>query len=215
MLFDNSTHWLQSDFSEVKITRKYYRSGESIYLLNNRECLLREINQLLLDTGLGEGSLSIISQGNVDAILDENLNQRRAVIETAAGVYRYKKQKQESKNRLAETQANVDRITDIVNELQKQLGPLEKQQETAAIYLQQQHELRKLQYQQLQVATSAVEQQQRQLQAQTKTTEHQQNQLVADVKKSFSYKNKRYPNKPATTNSIWMIYINNSWQKPS
>ncbi|ETO40206.1 Chromosome partition protein smc [Fructilactobacillus florum 8D] len=183
LLFDNSTHWLQSDFSEVKITRKYYRSGESIYLLNNRECLLREINQLLLDTGLGEGSLSIISQGNVDAILDENLNQRRAVIETAAGVYRYKKQKQESKNRLAETQANVDRITDIVNELQKQLGPLEKQQATAAIYLQQQHELRKLQYQQLQVATSAVEQQQRQLQAQTKMTEHQQNQLVADVKK--------------------------------
>ena len=111
LIFDNTSHFLESDYSEVKVTRKYYRSGESIYSINDHECLLRDIHKLFMDTGLGEGSLSIISQGNVDDILDDDVQKRRTIIETAAGVYHYKKQKNESEKKLEDTQLNLDRIS--------------------------------------------------------------------------------------------------------
>ncbi|POH08215.1 chromosome segregation protein SMC [Fructilactobacillus lindneri] len=146
LIFDNSTHFLDSDYSEVKITRTYYRNGESIYSINDKECLLRDINNLFMDTGLGEGSLSIISQGNVDDILDDDVEKRRSIIETAAGVYRYKKQKNESKKKLEETQFNLDRISDITSEIKKQMTPLKKQSETASLYLRKKKYLSQLEY---------------------------------------------------------------------
>ncbi|USS93888.1 chromosome segregation protein SMC [Fructilactobacillus ixorae] len=176
LVFDNADHYLPTDYSEVKITRRYYRNGDSTYLLNDQECLLREIQQLFLDTGLGEGSLSIISQGNVDDILAGDVEKRRAVIETAAGVYRYKKQKAESEKKLTETQANVDRVSDIAHELGKQLAPLQAQSETASRYLRQQQRLEQLRFTQLTRRAAHLQQthQATQTQVTEQTTKHRQ-----------------------------------------
>ncbi|WP_429970945.1 chromosome segregation protein SMC [Fructilactobacillus sp. Tb1] len=146
LIFDNTSHFLDSEYSEVKITRTYYRNGDSIYSINDQECLLRDIHNLFMDTGLGEGSLSIISQGNVDDILDDDVQKRRAIIETAAGVYRYKKQKNESEKKLEDTQANLDRISDIIHEIEKQMNPLKEQSEIASLYLSKNKHLDELNF---------------------------------------------------------------------
>ncbi|WP_413627279.1 chromosome segregation protein SMC [Fructilactobacillus vespulae] len=146
LIFNNSSHFLDSEYSEVKITRTYYRNGNSIYSINGNECLLRDVHNLFLDTGLGEGSLSIISQGNVDDVLDDDVQKRRSIIETAAGVYKYKQQKNDSEKKLADTQANLDRISDITNEIKKQITPLKEQSEKASLYLRQKKYLDQLSY---------------------------------------------------------------------
>lgn len=137
LVFDNSDRTLNYDYNEVEITRRLYRQGnEAEYLLNRQQCRLKDITDLILDTGLGRDSLSIISQGNISNFADNRPEERRAIFEEAAGVSKYKKRKIEAIRKLERTKENLDRIGDIVYELEKQITPLKKQKEKAETYLE-------------------------------------------------------------------------------
>lgn len=135
--FDNSDHYLSSDYSEIKITRKLYRSGESQYLINGQECRLKDVLDLFMDSGLGRESFSIISQGRVEAIFNGKPVDRRAVIEEVAGVAKYKKNKTTAEKRLTDTTDNLHRVGDIISELETQLEPLASQSALAKEYQEQ------------------------------------------------------------------------------
>lgn len=136
LVFDNSKHQLNSEYNELEITRRLYKStNESEYLINKSVCRLKDIVDLTLDSGLGRDSLSIITQGNIQAFAEAKPIERRALFEDAASVSKYKKRKIESLNKLAKTQENIDRLNDIFLELQKQVSPLEKQAAKAKHYL--------------------------------------------------------------------------------
>ena len=136
LVFDNSDRTLNYDYNEVEITRRLYRQGnEAEYLLNRQQCRLKDITDLLLDTGLGRDSLSIISQGNISNFADSRPEERRVIFEEAAGVSKYKKRKIEAIRKLERTTDNLNRIKDIVYELEKQIAPLKKQKEKAEVFL--------------------------------------------------------------------------------
>lgn len=137
LVFDNTDRMINYDYNEVEITRRLYRQGnEAEYLLNHQQCRLKDITDLILDTGLGRDSLSIISQGNISRFADNKPEERRAIFEEAAGVAKYKKRKIEAIRKLERTKDNLDRIGDIVFELEKQIEPLRKQKEKAETYLE-------------------------------------------------------------------------------
>ncbi|MFR0609412.1 chromosome segregation protein SMC [Limosilactobacillus mucosae] len=135
--FDNSDHYLNSDFSELKITRKLYRNGDSEYLINNQQVRLRDIVDLFVDSGVGRESFSVISQGRIAEIFNGKPADRRAIIETAAGVSKYKQNKATAEKRLDTTRENLNRVNDIVAELEDQLEPLAEQSALAQDYLEQ------------------------------------------------------------------------------
>lgn len=136
LVFDNSDHHMNIAYDEVEITRRLYRqNNEAEYLLNKQSCRLKDIVDLIMDTGLGRDSLSIISQGNISSFADSKPDERRALFEEAAGVSKYKKRKLASIRKLERTKENLDRIGDIVNELEKQVAPLKRQKEKAEKYL--------------------------------------------------------------------------------
>lgn len=137
--FDNQDHYLASDYTEIKITRRLYRNGESQYLINGSECRLKDVLNLFMDSGLGRESFSIISQGRVESIFNGKPEDRRAVIEEVAGVAKYKKNKDTAQKRLTETNDNLQRINDIINELETQLEPLAQQSALAQDYQEQKH----------------------------------------------------------------------------
>ncbi|MBS9337712.1 chromosome segregation protein SMC [Fructobacillus parabroussonetiae] len=142
--FDNSDHYIQSDFSELRITRRLYRSGESSYQLNGAECRLKDIHEIFMDTGLGRDGFSIISQGQVEKIFSAKPEERRGIIEEVAGVYKYKQNKSQAEKDLAVTDENLARVADIVHEVEGRLLPLEKQAETAKDYLEKRESFEKL-----------------------------------------------------------------------
>lgn len=145
LVFDNTNHALNSDSDELEVTRRLYRdSGESEYLINRRNVRLKDILDLIVDTGLGKDSLSMISQGNVVAFADARPIDRRAIFEEAAGVAKYKKRKIETLSRLQRTKDNMDRCADIVNELSRQVGPLEKAAAKAKIYHEKKQRLQQI-----------------------------------------------------------------------
>ena len=136
LVFDNSKHQLNSEYNELEITRRLYKStNESVYLINKSICRLKDIVDLTLDSGLGRDSLSIITQGNIQAFAEAKPIERRALFEDAASVSKYKKRKIESLSKLQKTQENIDRLNDIFLELQKQITPLQKQAVKAQQYL--------------------------------------------------------------------------------
>lgn len=142
LVFDNSDKFMQIEYDEVEITRRIYRlNNEAEYLINRQPCRLKDIVDLIMDTGLGKDSLSIISQGNISSFADCKPDERRAIFEDAAGVSKYKKRKLESIRKLERTTENLERIGDIVHELEKQIGPLEKQKIKAEKYLMLKEEL--------------------------------------------------------------------------
>ena len=135
LVFDNSEHLLNSESDELEITRRLYRdSSEAEYLINRKNVRLRDIVNIFMDTGLGKDSLSIISQGNVISFAEAKAKDRRGVFEEAAGVAKYKKRKMESLSRLSRTKDNLDRSTDILNELEKQVTPLKRAALKAEVY---------------------------------------------------------------------------------
>lgn len=137
LVFDNTDRMVNYDYNEIEITRRLYRQGnEAEYLLNRQQCRLKDITDLIMDTGLGRDSLSIISQGNISNFADNKPEERRAIFEEAAGVSKYKKRKIESIRKLERTKDNLDRIGDIVFELEKQIAPLKRQKEKAETYLE-------------------------------------------------------------------------------
>lgn len=135
LTFDNSDGVLPIDFSEVTVTRRVYRSGESEYMINKTPCRLKDIYELFLDTGIGKDGYSIIGQGRVDEILSSKSEDRRAIFEEASGIMKYKVRKQEAEKKLEMTRQNLLRINDIIAELENQLEPLREQSEVAKRYL--------------------------------------------------------------------------------
>lgn len=127
LTLDNSSQKLDIDYNEVKITRRMYRSGESEYYLNKSSCRLKDIRELLMDTGIGKDGYSIIGQGKIDEILSSKSEERRQLFEEAAGIVKYKHRKYEAEKKLADTKDNLLRIKDILYELENQLEPLKKQ----------------------------------------------------------------------------------------
>lgn len=141
---DNSDHALAIDFDEVTVARRIYRSGESEYLINNTPCRLKDVNELFYDTGIGKEGYSIIGQGQIDKILSSKPEDRRELFDEAAGIVKYKRRKVEALKKLENERANLLRVTDILSELDRQIGPLEKQSQKAKIFLQKKEELKKL-----------------------------------------------------------------------
>ena len=136
LVFDNSDHFLNVPYTELSIKRRVYRSGENEYYLNGEKCRLKDINNLLLDTGMGKESFNIISQGEVEKILSDSPSDRRTMFEEAAGILKYKKRKEEALRKLDRTHNNIDRVNDIINELESQVAPLKEQSEKAKEYLE-------------------------------------------------------------------------------
>ena len=141
---DNSDMKLPIDFGEVTISRRIFRSGESEYLLNKTQCRLKDITELLLDTGLGKDGYSVIGQGRVDEILSSRSEDRRHIFEEASGIMKYKMRKLEAERKLELTKQNLDRINDIIIELESQLEPLKEQSEAARKFLDLRENLKEL-----------------------------------------------------------------------
>lgn len=144
LLFDNTDRELPIDYSEVAITRRLYRSGESEYYINKNACRLKDVIELFLDTGIGKEGYSIIGQGKIDNILSNKTEERRAVFEEAAGIMKYKTKKLEAERRLERTRDNLTRLGDILGELGSRLEPLKEQSDKAQQYLSLRERLREL-----------------------------------------------------------------------
>ena len=141
---DNSDHQLPIEYEEVTVSRRVYRSGESEYMINGTNCRLKDVQELFFDTGIGKEGYSIIGQGQIDKILSGKPEERRELFDEAAGIVKFKKRKMFAEKELAEERLNLSRVTDIVAEIERQLGPLEKQSEVAKEYLRLKEELKKL-----------------------------------------------------------------------
>lgn len=135
LTFDNEDHSLPSDYTEVAVTRRVFRTGESEYLLNGAACRLKDVVDLFRDTGIGRDGYSIVGQGRVGEILSQKSEDRRQVFEEAAGIVKYKARKSEAEKRLDNTEQNLSRIADIISELESRLEPLRLQSEDARKYL--------------------------------------------------------------------------------
>lgn len=127
---------LQSPYDEVTVTRRYYRSGDSEYFINRKKCRLKDIYELFMNTGIGREGYSIIGQGRIAEIISKKSDDRRGVFEESAGISKFRYKKNESEKRLAETEANMERVGDIEHELAARIGPLEKDAEKAHRYLE-------------------------------------------------------------------------------
>lgn len=142
LVLDNSKNVLQTEYEEVSVTRRVYRSGDSDYLLNRQSCRLKDITELFMDSGLGKEAFSIISQGKVDEILNSKAEDRRAIFEETAGVLKYKQRKRKAEYKLIETDDNLSRVRDILHELEGRIEPLQMQASIARDYLDFSSELK-------------------------------------------------------------------------
>ncbi len=145
LVIDNTEHIFPTrDETEVAVTRRYYRSGESEYYINKQSCRLKDVNELFMDTGMGREGYSIIGQGKIDEILSVKSGERREVFEEAAGISKFRHRKEEAERKLERTEENLVRINDKIAELELQVEPLRKQSEVAKRYLVLRDELRVL-----------------------------------------------------------------------
>jgi len=144
LVFDNSDHYLNSEFTEIEIKRVIYKSGENEYYINNSRVRLKDITDLFLDTGAGNDSFNVISQGSVSDIINSKPEYRRIIFEDAAGVLKYKKRKEISLKKLDKTKENLARIKLVIDELEKSVVPLKKQSEVASKFLNLNEELKKI-----------------------------------------------------------------------
>ena len=144
LTLDNEDQSLPIDYNEVSVTRRVFRSGESEFLINKQSCRLKDIIELFMDSGLGREAFSIISQGKVEEILNSKPEERRTIFEEAAGVLKYKLRKKKAEGKLTETEENLNRVNDILFELEGQIEPLKIQASMAKDYLEQKEELEKV-----------------------------------------------------------------------
>ena len=142
MYLDNSDKTLPVDYSEVIVTRRVYRSGESNYLINGTECRLKDIQNIFMDTGLGKDGYSLISQGKIDDILSNKSEDRRHIFEEASGIVKYRTRKEEATRKLENTEATLQRVSDVIGEIENNIGPLEEKANTAKKYLSLRDELK-------------------------------------------------------------------------
>lgn len=144
LVIDNTDHTLPVDYSEVTVSRRVFRSGESEYQINKVNCRLKDVYELFMDTGIGKDAYSVIGQGKIDEILSSRPEERRAIFEEASGIMKYKVKKEESERKLELTRMNLLRINDIISELAIQLEPLREQAETAKKYLALREQLKEI-----------------------------------------------------------------------
>ncbi len=144
LVFDNTDHYLKLDYDEVVIKRRVYKDGTNEYSINNEKCRLKDINDLLLDSGMGRESFNIISQGKVEEIINSKPENRRVIFEEAARVLKYKKRKEEALRKLERTHDNMDRVNDIITELKMQIEPLKEQSQKAKEYKEAYNELEEI-----------------------------------------------------------------------
>ena len=134
LTLDNSEGELPIEYNEVTVTRRIFRSGETEYLLNGTKCRLKDITQLFMDTGIGKEGYSLIGQGKIEAILSGKPEERRSLLEEAAGIVKYKSRKEEAEKKLENTDDNLVRIRDILSTYEERLGPLESERNKALKY---------------------------------------------------------------------------------
>lgn len=142
LTLDNSDNSLDTDYSEVTVTRRIFRSGETEYLINNQKCRLKDINNLFMDTGIGKEGYSLIGQGKIEAILSGKTEDRRALLEEAAGIVKFKSRKEEAERKLSNTENNLVRIRDIISTYEERIEPLKIEREKALKYKTLAEELR-------------------------------------------------------------------------
>ncbi|MFQ7248367.1 MAG: chromosome segregation SMC family protein [Ruminococcus sp.] len=181
---DNSDHKLDIEYEEVTVTRRLYRSGESEYLLNGTSCRLKDINELFYDTGIGKEGYSIIGQGQIDKILSGKPEERRELFDEAAGIVKFKRRKNTALKKLDEEQQNLVRVTDILSELTRQLGPLERQSETARIYLKKREELKILDVNMFLVETEHIREQLKDVEQKYQAAQEELSQIQSDFEKT-------------------------------
>lgn len=192
LVFDNTDHYIASDYQEIEITRRLYRDGnEAEYLLNKQHCRLKDIIDLMMDTGLGRDSLSIISQGNISSFADAKPEERRSIFEEAAGVAKYKKRKDESLRKLERTTENLDRVQDIVYELERQINSLRRQKEKAEAYLEYKQSLKDIEISLIVHEVKQLKQHADQLKKEIETltfdqTEIQNNEILIENKSNLA-----------------------------
>ncbi len=141
LVLDNSDRYLNLDYNDIEITRKVFRTGESEYLLNGTKCRLKDISDIIMDSGLGKESFNIISQDRVQSLLNSKPEDRRYIFEEAAGVLKYRKRKESATRKLKTTDENLNRVNDILGELENQVEPLRVQSENAKKYLETKDQL--------------------------------------------------------------------------
>ncbi|MDO4289195.1 MAG: chromosome segregation protein SMC [Eubacterium sp.] len=144
LTLDNSSGYIADQLDEIVITRRLFRSGDSEYRMNQKSCKLKDIHELFMDTGLGKNGYSLISQGGIENIINSSPLELRRIVEEAVGIVNYKTKKQEAERKLAHTQDNIERLSDILEEIEKQLKPLKNQSEKAKAYLEIREELKKV-----------------------------------------------------------------------
>ncbi len=144
LIFDNSDKYLNISYEEVSIKRRVYKDGTNEYLINNEKCRLKDVTDLLMDSGIAKESFNIISQGKIEEIISSKPTDRRVIFEEAAGVLKYKTRKKEALRKLERTHDNMNRVNDIINELDTRVGPLKEQHDKALIYQEKQEKLQKI-----------------------------------------------------------------------
>ncbi len=142
LVLDNESRFFQSEFNELAVTRRVFRSGESEYLINGAQVRLKDIHELFMDTGLGREGYSVVGQGRIDELLSAKAENRRQVFEEAAGISKYRHRKDEAERKLEKTEDNLVRVRDVLNELEGRVGPLQRQSEKAKKYLDLREELK-------------------------------------------------------------------------
>ncbi len=153
---DNSDHHLAISYDQVTVSRRVYRSGESEYMINGSACRLKDINELFYDTGIGKEGYSIIGQGQIDKILSGKPEERRELFDEAAGIVKFKRRKAIAQKKLEDEKQNLIRVSDILSELEKQVGPLARQSEAAKEYLRLKEELKKYDVNQFLMETESL-----------------------------------------------------------
>ena len=180
---NNEDHKLPVDYEEVTVTRKLYRSGESEYLINGASCRLKDINEMFYDTGIGKEGYSIIGQGQIDKILSGKPEERRELFDEAAGIVKFKRRKNLSLKKLEEERMNLTRVNDILSELEKQIGPLERQSQTAREYLKKKEALKTLDINMFLLETERIKEQLSQIEGQLKIAEEELEQAEGNYEK--------------------------------
>ena len=181
---DNSDHKLPLDYNEVTVARRVYRSGESEYLINGTQCRLKDVNELFYDTGIGKEGYSIIGQGQIDKILSGKPEERRELFDEAAGIVKFKRRKATALKKLEDEQQNLVRVNDILSELERQVGPLERQAEHAKIYLKKKEELKDCDRNLFLIEMDRMNTELRKLEQKCGITEHQQKETTQNFEKA-------------------------------
>src|SRR5438067_10587582 len=144
LTLDNSTGWVPSEYSEITVTRRSYRSGENEYLINKQRVRLKDVVLLLAQARIGHDSYTVVGQGSIDAALSLRAEERRGLFEDAAGIRPFQVQRADAENRLRQTEQNLDRLRDIVSEIEPRLAPLAEQARKAVEYGQLNNELQEV-----------------------------------------------------------------------